>query len=145
MTTRDEARIERGRRVLRMQGRAEAALILTARKVLPSMRLNDWANLLDVPMSVVEATRHRWRHGDRPAGAPARAPKKRRPETPGEFPCPVDGCDHVARYRKGLFRHHLAAHADPVPCPFCDRLCNPAGLGPHKRHCPQNPDRPTAA
>lgn len=143
MTAADDAKVDRGRRMLREQGRAEAALILTARKVLPSMRVTDWANLLDVPMSVVEATRHRWRHGDRPTAQPATA--KRRAETPGEFPCSVAGCDHVAQYLKGLRVHERAAHGEAVPCPFCGRACNPVGLGRHKSKCPDNPDRHGAA
>lgn len=134
MTTRaeKEARLERGREVLRREGRADAVLILVAKKFRPGLTLDDYAQVLDVSHLDLQRAIAR-RRGPRPAPTPA---PTRGPRAPGVHVCPELGCDASYDDRRGLAAHRRAAHTELVVCPGgCGRMINPAGLGPHSRFC----------
>lgn len=139
MTTRaeKEARLERGRQVLRRQGMADACFILVAKDFRPGVSIEDYARLLGVGQLDLQRARDRRRGGPaRPTPPVKKKPAAGKRRAEGPFECPERGCTAVYGDRRGLASHRIAAHSDPVPCPNgCDRLINPKGLGPHLKHC----------
>lgn len=50
-------------------------------------------------------------------------------------------CGKIIYGASELKKHYAEIHNDPVPCPFCGRLCKgKGGLSTHVRFCPKNPD-----
>ena len=50
-------------------------------------------------------------------------------------------CGEIIYGASELKKHYAETHNDPVPCPFCGRLCKgKGGLSTHVRFCPENPD-----
>lgn len=50
-------------------------------------------------------------------------------------------CGKIIYGASELKKHYAEIHNDPVPCPFCERVCKgKGGLSTHVRFCPKNPD-----
>ena len=57
----------------------------------------------------------------------------------GEITC--QKCGEIVYGTSELKKHYADVHNDPVPCPFCGRLCKgKGGLSTHVRFCSKNPD-----
>ncbi|HRW40786.1 MAG TPA: hypothetical protein P5193_04485 [Microthrixaceae bacterium] len=146
-----EARLERGRRALRREGLADAAVRLVARRFPRGATLDEYARLLELDGDDIRAAVKRYRdpapftvemiearrQREKAAARAARTPPEPRSAGAGEFTCDHPGCDATYAHRRGLASHRLAAHTEPVPCPNgCGRLVNQRGIGPHLRFCP---------
>jgi hypothetical protein len=127
----------------RREGVADAAVLLLARRVAPTLTLNDWASHLGVTEVELQAAvaRLKARAAARHA-PPARGGAKRKRLAPARdlrpnatVPCTVDGCTAMCLDRRGLAAH-LRSHEEAT-CPICGGTFNRAGLGPHKRACGQ--------
>ena len=184
----------------RREGLADAAVLLVAGKVVPTMTLEDWARPLGLTQAEVRDAVARWKaeqyaRAGVKAPAPTRAghlqvldgrsrdgDTKRRlrevatiyradraeggtgtravadrlgvgagqaaqlvtrarrlgyiteqPADAGDYPCPEDGCSHIAHTKRGAAtnaRTHI-----PMTCPKCGRATNAAGYGRHVSVC----------
>lgn len=139
---------------LRTEGRADAAVMLYARRVMPLVSLEQWADYLGVTAVQMQAAvrRHRERQlaagqgrrpniEDRPqdhttpaVSLPEPAPE---PEPPGH-PCDWPGC--TARYsdRRGLATHRRSHQSRP--CRHCYEVIPLPGLPRHEAFCSANPE-----
>lgn len=155
----DPRALERGREVLRRQGRAEAVVLLVASRWHPSATIANLAPLLDVTEQDVQAAldRIRQRAGAHPlyaktppppAAKPARSTARPPrpvigPDTPGAVQCGADGCGTWCADLRGL-RAHERSHLPPEPCPLgCGALVQELGRGVHvARWCPNRETAP---
>lgn len=133
---------------LRREGMADAAVLLLAKRVFPTLTLNDWRRHLDLTEAEVAAAVDRIKaraaalHRPNLRAVPAprasrtgeRRARKFTPAADGTWPCPADGCTAVYGDGRGLATHHRACH-QPVTCPSCGKETNAAGIGPHRRTC----------
>lgn len=136
----------------RREGRADAVVMLVARRIHAENTAADWAAHLDLDQADVAAAVQRLkdsgkpilRPGDAPAPIvppverhlevvppPKPKPKRQLPENP--TPCPT--CGQVCRDRRGLVAHVRGVHT-VATCDACGKVTTLGGLGPHRRFCP---------
>lgn len=137
---------------LRTEGRADAAVLLVARRVNPTVSLQEWARHLGLTELDIQHAVRRLKDRARQHTSAQRAgvvqvglaggkdptrptstglPRGAHPDAP--HACPQ--CDVRYWDRRGLARHILAQHTPPAPCEHCGKVINAAGIGPHRRAC----------
>jgi hypothetical protein len=116
---------------LRREGMADAAVLLVARRVMPTMRLTDWARALGLTEVDVQHAVNRIKKRAATSKTKTGAPRKTAPHTCGPQTCPT--CAHVCADRRGLAAH-MRSHATTT-CDTCGRQVILAGIGPHRKAC----------
>lgn len=138
---------------LRTEGRADAAVMLYARRVMPLVSLEEWADWLGLTAVQVQGAVRRHRERQLAAGQGRRPVLEERPEdhAPAEAPPPADdpepepghACDYpgcTARYtdRRGLATHRRSHQSRP--CRHCHQAIPLPGLPRHEAYCAANPE-----